>query len=184
MPDVYDESKFTELVVLVASRLHDDRAGGATKLNKVLYFAEFAHCRRHGRSITGAEFQRLPHGPAPRRLVPVRDRLVRDGAAEVRTESFLGYPQERLVPLREPDLDRFDDDELATVDEVLADLAHLTAKQVSDISHAEPGWLLVADGETIPYEAALLAPFPDEPSPAIAKRGAEIAAAYGVVVGE
>jgi hypothetical protein len=48
---LYDERKFRELLVLVAGRLSDDEAGGATKLNKVLYFADFAHVRRTGRSI-------------------------------------------------------------------------------------------------------------------------------------
>ncbi len=38
----YDERKLRELVLYAAARLRDDRAGGATKLNTVLYFAEFA----------------------------------------------------------------------------------------------------------------------------------------------
>ena len=42
----YDERKLRELVLYAAARLRDDRAGGATKLNTVLYFAEFARMRR------------------------------------------------------------------------------------------------------------------------------------------
>lgn len=154
----YSEPKLRELVLYVAHRLRDDRAGGATKLNKVLYFAEFAHVRRTGRSITGAQYQKLTQGPAPRRLVPIRDALIRSGAAELVTETFLGYEQHRLVPRASADVSLFTDDELATVDGVLRDLRHLTAKQVSDLSHAEPGWHLVDDGEVIPHAAALLAP--------------------------
>ena len=52
MKTTYDERKFTELVVYVAARLQSDRSGGATKLNKVLFFADFAHVRRTGRPIT------------------------------------------------------------------------------------------------------------------------------------
>jgi hypothetical protein len=37
---IYDEAKFTELLLYVADRLRVDRAGGATKLNKVLFFAD------------------------------------------------------------------------------------------------------------------------------------------------
>ncbi|MEA2715744.1 MAG: hypothetical protein QOI99_61, partial [Actinomycetota bacterium] len=51
----YDERKFAELVLYAASRLADDPAGGAVKLNKVLFFSEFAHMRRHGQPITGVE---------------------------------------------------------------------------------------------------------------------------------
>lgn len=179
-PDRYDEAKLAELVVLVAGRLSDDRAGGATKLNKVLYFADFAHFRRTGRSITGAEYQKLPQGPAPRRLLPVREKLLRDHSVELRIETFLGYTQHRLVPLRDADAAIFSAEELETVDEVLADLRNLTAKQVSDLSHAEPGWLLVDEGEVIPYEASLIAPRQHGATPAIAARGAEIAVAYGL----
>lgn len=156
MNTTYDERKFTELVVHVAARLAADRAGGATKLNKVLYFADFAHVRRTGTPITGAEYQKLDHGPAARRLRPVRDRLVEQSEAQLVEQDFLGYQQHRLVPTREADLSVFTDDELATIDKVLADLDGLNARQVSDLSHDEPGWRLVEDGETIPYEAALV----------------------------
>lgn len=156
MDSNYDERKLTELIVYVASRLRSDRNGGATKLNKVLFFADFAHVRRNGLPITGAEYQKLEHGPAPRRLRPVRDALVAAGDAELREEEFLGYRQHRLVPLRDADLSVFTSDELATVDKVLDDLDGLNARQVSDLSHDEAGWRLTEMGETIPYAAALV----------------------------
>jgi hypothetical protein len=154
----YNEPKLRELVLYVADRLREDRAGGATKLNKVLYFADFAYIRRTGSSITGAVYQKLPQGPAPTRLVPLRDALIAAGDAELVTESFLGYEQHRLVARRPADLSMFDPSEIACVDEVLTDLRHLTAKQVSDLSHAEPGWAIVEPGDVIPDAAALLAP--------------------------
>jgi hypothetical protein len=97
-----DEAKFTELVLYVADRLGPDRAGGATKLNKVLFFADHAHVRRTGSPITGAEYQKLPQGPAPRRLKPVRERLVARGEARIERAEFLGYELHRLVPQRRP----------------------------------------------------------------------------------
>jgi uncharacterized phage-associated protein len=156
MKTTYDERKFTELIVYVAGRLHSDRSGGATKLNKVLFFADFAHVRRTGRPITGAVYQKLEHGPAARRLRPVRDELIGKGDAELHEEEFLGYQQHRLVPLRQADLTVFSDDELATIHKVLADLDGLNARQVSDLSHDEAGWRLVEFGDDIPYEAALV----------------------------
>ncbi len=156
MKTTYDERKFTELLVYVASRLEGDQSGGATKLNKILFFADFAHVRRTGAPITGAEYQKLEHGPAARRLRPVRDRLIENGDAELVDEEFLGYRQHRLVPHRAADLTVFSDDELATIDKVLADLDGLNARQVSDLSHDQAGWRLVDFGDTIPYEAALV----------------------------
>jgi hypothetical protein len=156
MQTIYDELKFTELVLYVAEKLGDDHFGGATKLNKVLFFAEFAHVRRTGKAISGVEFQKLEHGPAPRRLRPVRDALVRSGAAEVVIDDVLGRPTHRLRPLRDADLTVFSAQELETIDGVLRDLGGLTAREVSDLSHEEPGWRLVELNETIPYAAALV----------------------------
>lgn len=62
----YDEPEFSELLVHVGDRLRADRAGGATKLNKVLFFVEFTHLRRHHAVVSGCEFQKLP---TVRRLV-------------------------------------------------------------------------------------------------------------------
>ncbi|MCB0981010.1 MAG: SocA family protein, partial [Ilumatobacter sp.] len=156
MKPTYDERKFTELLLHVASRLQSDRSGGATKLNKVMFFAEFAHVRRTGRPISGAVYQKLEHGPAARRQRPVRDNLVAAGEASLEAEEFLGYQQHRLVPLRNADLSVFTTEELATIDKVLADLDGLNARQVSDLSHDEAGWQLVDFGDDIPYEAALV----------------------------
>ena len=47
MDVAYHAGKFAEMVLYVAEQLRDDRAGGATKLNKVLFFAEFTHLRCH-----------------------------------------------------------------------------------------------------------------------------------------
>ncbi len=41
-------------------QLLDDPAGGAVKINKVLYFAECAHIRTYGVPITGVAYQKLP----------------------------------------------------------------------------------------------------------------------------
>ncbi len=177
----YDERKLIELVLYVSRRLEGDRAGGATKLNKILYFADFAHVRQTGRPITGAEYQKLPQGPAPRRLLPIRDALLESGEVELHTETFLGYEQHRLVARRASDRSVFDEEELKTVDAVLEDLVHLTAAQVSDLSHHEPGWALVDQGETIPYEAALIAP-EQIATPTSRRLAAEVAAHYGLRV--
>ena len=66
----YDEEKLAELILYVAEKIQSDRTAGATKLNKYLYFADFSAVRKLGHPITGAEYQRLRHGPAPRRLPP------------------------------------------------------------------------------------------------------------------
>jgi uncharacterized phage-associated protein len=155
MQATYDERKLTELLLYVAERLTSD-VGGAAKIDKVVYFADFAHVRRTGSPITGAEYQKLHDGPAPRRLKAIRDALVECGDAEISMEDFLGYSLHRLTPRRAADTSMFSEVELATIHKVIDDLHGLNAQQVSDLSRGEAGWRLVDFGETIPYESALL----------------------------
>lgn len=158
MEVVPDERKLAELILYIAKQMLADPRGGATKINKVLFAAEFAHLRTYGAPITGVPYQKLKNGPAPRRLLPVRDQLVAEGAAELRREYYMGHPLDRVAPLREPDLRLFTADEIETVDLVISDSRSKRAVEVSEESHEEVGWRMVAMGETIPYEAAFLAP--------------------------
>jgi uncharacterized phage-associated protein len=175
-----DEAKFTELMLYVAAKTSADQRGGAVKLNKYLYFAEFSAVRRLGHPITGVPYQKLRHGPAPRRLLPVRDALVADGSVRLeRRQDAFGYEHTDLVPLREADLSRFTADEIVIIDEVIEALLPLNGAQVSELSHREAGWLLVQIGDTIPYELALVAPADDVGvTEQIADRAAELVEQY------
>jgi uncharacterized phage-associated protein len=172
--DQYDEAKFIELLLYVAEKLADDPEGGATKLNKALWWSETAHLRMHGRPITGAVFQKLPQGPAPRRLVPVRDALVHGRQALVEKQWYRGYAQDRLIPTRSADLDRLSASEREIVDQVIESMKDKNAAHVSDETHQEMGWRMVEFGETIPLSAAFLA---DEVvvTPAMRQRARSIA---------
>jgi len=175
----YDE-KLAELILYVAERIQGDRTAGATKLNKYLYFADFSAVRKLGHPITGAEYQRLQHGPAPRRLPPVRDRLVRNGdARRERRPDALGYVHDDLISERKPRTELFSTEELAVVDEVIETLREMSATQLSELSHREAGWQLVDEGETIPYELAfVLAPDQADITPAIRSEGERLLSEY------
>jgi hypothetical protein len=152
----YDERKFAEILLYVAAGLTDDPGGGAVKINKALYNADFGHMRAYGTPITGAEYQRLPHGPAPRRLVPVRTALIESGAAQLKDDLYLGCSVKRLVPLRSPDQSQLSETERKMLDQAVAVEKARSAAESSAASHREPGWRMVADGDTIPYETAFL----------------------------
>jgi hypothetical protein len=151
-----NEEKFAELLLYVAKRTAGDPTVGSVKLNKLLYFAEFSSVRMTGVPITGVEYQRLDNGPAPRRLLPIRAALIEDGAAELRHATVFGFAQQRLIALREPDMSQFSIDEVAIIDQVVDLLWGKSAIELSEMSHREMGWRMVGDGETIPYESALL----------------------------
>ena len=152
-----DEGKLAELILYVAHQIEDDPTGGATKLNKILYFSEFRYIRTHGRPITGDPYQKLPNGPAPRHLVRVRDRLLAEDAARLTLETYFGRPQHRLVPLRDPDMDLFVSSEVETVNTVVKALWGMSARDASELSHRDKAWQLVEVNEDIPFSTAFLA---------------------------
>ena len=179
MEAVYDESKFEACLLLAAELLEGDHRGGATKLNKLLYFSDFSHVRTHGRPISGADYQKLPHGPAPRRLLPVRNRLVERGDIEIESETdALGYRIDRISVLRKANRSALGADEIQTMKNVASLLRSMTGAEVSALSHEDPGWQLVEPGETIPYESAYLRPDDEVPTgieTAVRKRASELA---------
>ena len=171
--ETHEDSKTAELVLLVAKHTEDDPTAGSTKLNKILYFAEVSHLRRTGQPITGSEYQKQPHGPTLRRMPPVVRHLESEGAAKEVEEDYFGYAQKKLVALREPDLSGFSAIEVESVMDMVRQFWGKTAKEVSDISHADLGWRAVNIGETIPLELAFVSQ--PEVTEAIRERARQLA---------
>jgi len=148
--------KLRELVLHIAHQSQDDPAFGSTKLNKILFFADFIAYRKHGRSITNAEYQKLEFGPAPRIIKPLLEDMIENEAIVEQVVDRFGYRQKRIVPLKFPNLDDFTAEQIAVVDQIIMLLRQKNAKDVSDLSHDFIGWKLARFGETIPYGVALV----------------------------
>ena len=162
----YSAEKFRGLMLYAAHRARKsrDRWFGAVKLNKILFYCDFISYQRYGHPITGATYQKLEEGPAPKELLREREHLVNEGLATVTPVQVFNYVQHRLVPTSKsvnPN-DYFDEREIAVINEVITELEHLTAAEVSEMSHREMGWRAARMQEEIPYDAAILAPFPYE----------------------
>ncbi len=151
-----DSEKFRELIIYIAAQSANDPTFGAIKLNKVLYYADFAAYRQFGQPITGATYRKLSEGPAPRDLLKERGKLIDSGEAKLDMRPYFTGTQHRLVirPGREPNRELFRPGELHLVDTVIAFFAGKTAREVSDFSHKELGWALARPREDIPYETA------------------------------
>jgi uncharacterized phage-associated protein len=174
----YDDKKFKELILYVSEKLFADPKFGAVKLNKVLYFSDFLAFAKLGKPITGATYQKLEQGPAPKQLLPARRELEASDDAEWVDRAYLGgYTQIRVIPKREADITKFTADEIAIVDRVIDELRNRSAAEVSALSHEAVGWRIAQLGQEIPYESAFLS---DEPlSEVDIERGQELAEQHG-----
>jgi hypothetical protein len=173
----FDAKKFKELILYIAEACQDEPLFGAVKLNKVLFFSDFLAYGKLGKSITGARYQRLELGPAPRQLLPTQKALENEGAAVLFELKKYTQTQKRLRPLRSADLALFSAQEIKLVDEVIEVLRHYTASEVSALSHLDKGWQIAEEGEDIPYEWVFLSTEP--PTPAEVARAQQLAAEHG-----
>jgi len=149
---VPNEKKLAELILYISQKCANDPTFGATKLNKILCYSDFLFYAYHDRGITNVEYQKLPNGPAPRQLIPVRNELIENGdlgMQEIVLKS--GETQKRTVNLRSPNLDLFIGSEIAMVDRMIEGMQGVKAEDVSEMSHTLVGWLVADEGDTIPY---------------------------------
>lgn len=154
------EDRLRELILYVATQCQNDSKFGATKLNKILWWADFLAYAETGEPITGLEYMRLGNGPVPKRFVPIReDMQSRDELLVSKVQALGGYVQHRIVPLRRANLDIFTAEEIALVDRVIRALWKRTAKGVSKMSHGK-AWEVAEDRGPIPYEAVFLSDDP------------------------
>lgn len=170
------QEKFRELILYIAEKCQNAEYFGAVKLNKILYHSDFRAFRRLGEPVTGAEYFRLPRGPAPRVLVPVRREMLAEGLIDLDVRPIGNHEQQRVVPKRAANIDLFTAGELEIVDQVIEELWDQTADEASDASH-DLAWQTRADEESIPYESAFLddSPLTED----IIKRTHELAEEHG-----
>jgi uncharacterized phage-associated protein len=157
--ETFDERKFRELLLYVASRCERHLFCGSTKLNKILFYADFLAFARLGQPITSAEYEGRQYGPVPRQGRQVQADMQASGDLAVQKK----FDLERLIALRDPDLDTFSAKEIAIVDEVIDALIDHSADRVSGLPHGFLGWKAAwrkyeATGRfaTIPYGTAFV----------------------------
>jgi len=152
------DEKLGEMLLHIAQKSAGDPKFGAVKLNKLVFFADCVSFLRSGKTITESKFMRLGKGPVPKRLIPVRDKLVVEGRAAIQKKPLVsGSEQHRLIALESPKLDSlFTAGEVALVDSVIEEFRDHTAEEISDFSHRMPAWNIAEDREEIPIETAFI----------------------------
>lgn len=144
-------AKLEELILYIAQQCSDDPNFGATKLNKILFFADFLAYGHLGHSITGATYINRNHGPAPRPILLAQRNLVDSGRAVMAERTHFGYTQKRVLPLVPASLAPFAPEELRIVDETIRKLETMNATELSEFTHKFRPWRDTVEGEEIPY---------------------------------
>ena len=152
-----NDAKFVEMVLYISSKLANDRYFGDTKLNKVLFWADFRAYAVLGRAVTFHRYQKQKFGPTAIALLPVRRKMIVAGICETAERDVgMSHPQRRTIPLRDADLSVFSEGEKEIIDQAIERMRPQTAGDTRDMSHNFAGWQMMNMGETIPYETVFL----------------------------
>lgn len=127
-----------------------------TKLNKLLFYADFVCFRNHGHSITGLQYARIDRGPVPDNYQLLCAIVTEDQKiVEVEEEVFpSGASGERFRSRKDPDISIFSNDELAVLAAVHQRFAGMSATRISDLSHEEDGYKKTPHAQLINYKFA------------------------------
>ena len=132
-----------------------EKSGGVffTKMNKLLFYADFVAYRQTGKGITGLAYKAIQHGP-----VPVRWDRIYSFYDEINQEIVQfsdGRAGTKLVSKLSPDMTEFDEDELKVLEFVCERFKCETPTQISETSHQEEAWKRNIDSDQlINYEMA------------------------------
>lgn len=126
-----------------------------TKLNKLLFYADFAHFKKFNTAITGVRYVRLSFGPVPDNFGFFYDLLIKQGAIDIQEVVFGDdVAGDKLSALHEPKLSLFSDSELATMTYIKDHFKNTSCKTIVEISHREKGYKETSEKDYISYNFA------------------------------
>lgn len=127
-----------------------------SKLLKLLFYSDFKHFKEYTTSITGARYAHLSYGPGPDKYDIWFTALLNTEPAMVKEEVWCNHetPGEIFYSQEHPDLSDFTTSEVKILAGVKEFFEDYTAKQISDFSHEEKGYLETASGRIISFEYA------------------------------
>lgn len=113
-----------------------------TKLNKILFYADFCNYKITGKSMTGMAYRAIPHGPVPSDYDKMFIMLRENDRINIDYVLFENGNFGEIVKTRDKfDNELFQSTELAILERIVNRFKGLTTKQVEDISHSERAWL-------------------------------------------
>lgn len=128
---------------------------GLTKLNKILWRADFRAFADRRVPVTGRLYQRLKQGPAPVEMRPLLDEMLRDDLIKIDPRPKGSFTEQRPIALVVPSLRYFSPDDLSYLDGSIMWFREHTGRGASKDSHGV-AWETRKDGDTMPYDLALL----------------------------
>jgi uncharacterized phage-associated protein len=132
--------KLTEMVLFFSERL----TPFTTKLNKLLFFADFLSFKLHGQSISGARYRAIDGGPVPNNFHSIFDFMANHKSIIINHVVFpSGFDGEQFIasPERPFNQELFSPEELGVLGKVADYFKDVSTADIIDVSHKEKAWI-------------------------------------------
>lgn len=126
-----------------------------TKLNKLLFYADFSHFKHNGVSISGAPYLAFPFGPVLRDCPRVEEDMLEGGELTADERFFADGGSGTVFSAgRKADMTVFSADERATLVRIAEQLGGKSSRELSEMSHSESAWRDTPERSMIDYAKA------------------------------
>lgn len=133
-------TKLTEMILYFTECLSPWK----TKLNKLLFYADFTMHKESGFSISGVQYQAIPMGPVPLNFNALYEYMTNKGILEANFTHFSdGGVGEQYKPCKNRKFDKsiFTEQELKVLEAIAGRFNTTTTREIIDISHQEKAWI-------------------------------------------
>ncbi|MFM8913839.1 MAG: type II toxin-antitoxin system antitoxin SocA domain-containing protein, partial [Flammeovirgaceae bacterium] len=131
--------KFTEMVVFFTQELQPYK----TRLNKLLFYADFSHFKNYGISISGCRYRAIDKGPVPFNYGSLFEFAANNDFVDIlQSEETDGRMREKFVTHGNRLFNEklFAKEEIETIQRVSKKFAKTYSKDIIELSHEEDGW--------------------------------------------
>lgn len=144
-PDIFNGNRRFSLELLKNTILYLlDVASSPLYLNKVLFYVDFLHFKKHAKSLTGSRFVPLEYGPCPDRFQTIFSYLEEKGCIKK-------TGKHNLEAIEMPHLDLFDDQEQETLKKIHELAKKDGGKSLYELAHKETAFTKTMFAEPISY---------------------------------
>ncbi len=135
-----DYEKLTEMIVFFAQEVPCYK----TKMNKLLFYTDFAMFRQHGQSVSGTRYKAIPYGPVPNSFESVFESLAKQEVIDISYEELVKGGQKQFLEGRTErpfNKNLFSDEELEILHKVYERFRKTKPYEIVEISHKETAWI-------------------------------------------
>lgn len=153
----YSAFSFDKLKGMIAAVLKKTGSSiSITKMNKLLFFIDFAAFKSNTKAISGMSYVNWQHGPVPEGALSYElyNLLQESGIISIEEIQFDDCIQ-RWFYLKDPTSTRYlEEKEQKVIDEVMKTIGQKSARELEELSHEEDGCRKTSCGEVISFDYA------------------------------